>query len=226
MKLHPIITCEHAGNTVPDLYANLFTGAGEILASHRGWDPGARDMAVALAEDLSAPLFLCETTRLLIEANRSAGHEQLYSEYTRHLSDADKQMLFANFYRPYREAVERTIASLPTPVLHLSIHSFTPLWNGKERTVDIGLLFDPARQLENRFCTAWRDLLKKHTALRVEFNEPYQGIDDGFTTYLRTVFTDDAYGGIEVEVNQKFVDQAAWGEITTVLADTVKMLYK
>jgi predicted N-formylglutamate amidohydrolase len=224
MKLHPIITCEHAGNTVPDPYAHLFAGAGEVLASHRGWDPGAREMAVAFAEDMAAPLFLCETTRLLIEANRSAGHEQLYSEYTRQLTDADKQTLVANFHQPYREAVERTIASLPKPVLHLSIHSFTPVWNGKERMVDIGLLFDPARPLENHFCTAWRDLLKKHTDLRVEFNEPYQGIDDGFTTYLRTVLTDDAYAGIEVEVNQKFVGKPAWGEITKVLADTVKML--
>jgi predicted N-formylglutamate amidohydrolase len=181
-------------------------------------------MAVALAEGIAAPLFLCETTRLLIEANRSAGHEQLYSEYTWYLSDADKQTLVTTFYQPYREAVERTITSLPKPVLHLSIHSFTPVWNGKDRTVDIGLLFDPARPLEHRFCTAWKDLLKKHTGLRVEFNEPYQGIDDGFTTYLRTVFTDDEYGGIEVEVNQRFVGEAMWGEITKALVDTVRIL--
>ena len=224
MKLNPVITCEHACNTVPDAFTHLFTGAEDVLASHRGWDLGARAMATSLAKDLEAPLFLCETTRLLIEANRSAGHPQHYSEYTRDLSDTEKQTLMTKFYAPYREVVEGTIVSLPKPVLHLSIHSFTPFWNGEERAIDIGLLFDPSRQLETGFCTAWRNLLKERLDLRVEFNEPYKGIDDGFTTYLRTVFSDDAYAGIEVEVNQKFVDQAAWKEISKVLSDTVRTL--
>jgi predicted N-formylglutamate amidohydrolase len=34
------------------------------------------------------------------------------------------------------------------PVLHLSIHSFTPIWSGVERKVDIGILFDPDNKSE------------------------------------------------------------------------------
>jgi hypothetical protein len=40
----------------------------------------------------------------------------------------------------------------------------------------------------------------------IEFNKPYLGIDDGLTTYLRTVYPDSHYAGIEIEINQKFVD--------------------
>lgn len=224
MKLHPVITCEHASNTVPPAYAHLFKGAETTLASHRGWDPGAREMALSLATELDAPVFLSEATRLLIEANRSIGHEQLYSEYTRELSDAGRQTLLTDFYKPYREAVTRTITLLPKPVLHLSIHSFTPFWNGEDRAIDIGLLFDPSRALETDVCLAWKKLLEKRSAFLVEFNEPYKGVDDGFTTHLRTVFADPDYAGIEIEVNQKFVDQPAWGEITKVLAETMRVL--
>jgi hypothetical protein len=42
--------------------------------------------------------------------------------------------------------------------------------------------------------------------MSIEFNKPYLGIDDGLTTYLRTIYPDSRYAGIEIEINQKFVD--------------------
>ncbi|MDX1591968.1 MAG: N-formylglutamate amidohydrolase [Balneolaceae bacterium] len=80
-----IITCEHAGNHVPDHYRNLFTGHEEILDTHRGWDPGALKLAKMISKELKAPLYSCNHSRLLIEPNRSETHPSLFSEFPRGL---------------------------------------------------------------------------------------------------------------------------------------------
>ena len=206
-----IVTCEHAGNQVPDCYNHLFASAKEALESHRGWDPGARELATFLATEFNAPLFVCETTRLLIEPNRSLDNDQLYSEYSQILFETDHDLLLQQYYLPHRGAVEQLILKLSKPVLHLSIHTFTPVLNGTVREVDVGLLFDPARKSESDFCDALRHELEHNLpSLNIRMNEPYKGIDDGFTTYLRTRFEDHQYLGIELEVNQKYIGTGQW----------------
>lgn len=219
MKLRPVITCEHAGNNVPSDYMHLFKDCDDVLLSHRGWDPGAIEIATALSKELSAPFFMCETTRLLVEPNRSLHSDSLFSEYTLALTDAQKSGLLNNYYHPHRTAVEEFIQKSQEAVLHLSIHTFTPIWNDVERKVDVGLLYDPDRGNESSFCEACASLLRRDlSALNVEFNEPYKGVDDGFTTYLRTKFANDRYMGIEIEINQKFVGTEYLNSITATLA--------
>ncbi len=211
MSMTIIITCEHAGNQVPDQYLKCFLGNEEILQTHKGWDPSALDIAENLAQLLLAPLAYYPITRLLIEPNRSLHHHELFSDFTRLLSKSEKQILINSLYLPYRSPVETFIQKSPKPVLHLSIHSFTPVWNGAERNVDIGLLFDPSRTQETFFCSRVKETLEKsNPELLTRLNEPYQGIDDGFTTYLRTRFSDAEYLGIELEVNQKFASRTSY----------------
>ena len=50
-----LLTCEHAGNRIPRAYAPLFRGADALLATHRGWDPGAYVLARFLAKRLRVP---------------------------------------------------------------------------------------------------------------------------------------------------------------------------
>ncbi len=205
----PLITCEHAGNLVPAEFSPHFKNHQAELDSHLGWDPGAWDIAVALARLLQTEPHGCHTTRLLIEPNRSMDSSQLFSTATQLLPAVDKQKLINTIYLPYRNRVEEKISKAPKPVLHLSIHTFTPVFNNHTRTVDIGLLFDPNRHSEKGFCEAYIEKLESqfpHLTLR--FNEPYQGVDDGFTTYLRTRFNAGQYLGIEIEVNQKFCASA------------------
>lgn len=223
MKLRPVVTCEHAGNTVPLNYAHLFQGKEEILQSHRGWDPGAVDVATALSKELSAPFFICETTRLLVEPNRSLHSESLFSEYSQSLTDAEKNHLLENYYHPHRSAVEQLIRNSSDGILHLSIHTFTPVWDGHERIIDLGLLFDPDRSNEARVCEDYRTKIKKSLpALNIEFNAPYKGIDDGFTTYLRTQFDNERYLGIEIEINQKFVGTEKLKAISKALSASLR----
>ena len=98
-----VITCEHGGREVPRDYAALFAGRDAVLASHRGWDAGALELARDLAAAFGAPLYAATTTRLLVDLNRSIGHRQLFSEITRPLSPAHRLEIVERYYRPHRQ---------------------------------------------------------------------------------------------------------------------------
>ncbi|TND04954.1 MAG: N-formylglutamate amidohydrolase [Gammaproteobacteria bacterium] len=127
--------------------------------------------------------------------------------------------MLARYYSPYRGAVEKRIVQMIArgrSVVHVSAHSFTPVFDSKTRMADIGLLYDPARRGERLFCTRFQDALSDFApTLRVRRNYPYKGTADGFTTYLRKIFSGTHYAGIELEVNQRFFLDAkpAWGGI-------------
>lgn len=204
-----LVTCEHAGNAVPPEYAGLFAGAEGLLASHRGWDPGSLGIGRRLADRLGAPLLATSVTRLLVEPNRSPGQPGVFSERTRGLPDPEKARILDSHYHPHRRAIENQIrwwVDRGERVLHLGIHTFTDVLDGVVRTVDLGLLFDPERPAERWFCEAWKPRLDAAAPEnRVRFNEPYLGTDDGLTTWLRTLFPDPSYAGIEIEARQGLV---------------------
>ena len=205
MKL--ILTCEHAGNSIPRKFSHLFTNAEEQLNAHRGYDPGALDLFNELKELADFVIFQTES-RLLVELNRSLHHRQLFSGFTRQLPKPSKNAILEEFYFPYREEVEQQIfhrIRAGETVLHLSVHSFTPVLDGQERKTDIGLLFAPTRRKEKEFCLGFKNaIFEQDPGLRLRFNYPYRGTADGFTTFLRKKFHSN-YLGIELEVNQKFV---------------------
>lgn len=202
-----VLSCEHATHDVPAAFRHLFHGQQDVLESHRGWDPGTAALGKALKCRFRAPLFQTSVSRLLIEVNRSRGHPRLFSEFSRNLSEAEKQYLIETYYLNYRNRVEeeiRRLIAVRSPVLHLSLHSFTPQLGDEIRNADIGLLYDPRRELEKQFCERWSAELKRNPyGWRVRRNYPYLGIADGFTTYLRKQFPATDYSGIELEINQR-----------------------
>ncbi|MGB7344822.1 MAG: N-formylglutamate amidohydrolase [Pirellulaceae bacterium] len=217
-----LITCEHGGNQVPTEFQSLFStaGASQALYSHRGYDPGALDAANQFAKALHAELIASETTRLLVDLNRSQDNPQLYSRFTSILSDGAKAKLLSNWYLPYRQRVEnelyRQIASVGR-VVHLSIHTFTPKFHGQWRPIDVGLLFDPDRSTEKEFCDTWQSQINhQRPRLRVIANQPYAGTDDGFTTALRRKFPNANYAGIEVEINHRYWKRSAKSQQSVV----------
>lgn len=220
-----IITCEHADNYIPKSYELLFKGHEEVLESHRGWDPGALKVAKYMSKQLSAPLFYHKVCRLVIDVNRSVGHNQLYSEYTVNLDEYVKKHLLESYYLPYRNQVEAAIKEQIDAgfnVMHLSIHTFTPSMNGVERMVDIGVLYDENRPEEVAFAEQITPAIQKILPEKVVmYNCPYHGADDGFTTYLRTRFSSSVYKGIELEINQKYVDIEDVNYIKKALSDSV-----
>jgi predicted N-formylglutamate amidohydrolase len=208
-----IITCEHGGNKIPKPYGKLFKPFNKILESHQGFDEYALPIAMGLSQTLKSPLFYSETSRLLIDLNRSTDHEYLFSKITRELPLSTKKSIIETFYRPFRDQVSAEIQKLARKgkrIVHLSIHSFTPILNNKVRTCEIGLLFDPKRPFEARFAAALRPLLKKaFPDARIKMNYPYRGTADGHTTFIRKSLPDSKYAGIEIELNQKWVQPRA-----------------
>lgn len=202
-----LITAEHGGHEVPPRYRHLFAGQRGLLGSHRGWDPGALDLARRLADGLDAPLVASLVTRLLVDLNRSPTHPRMFSEITRRLPAPDRRALLDGYHRPHGESVEKIVADALAEgarVLHLSTHSFTPVLAGVVRRPDLALLYDPARELERAFAAQWVGALRAAAPTRtIHRNDPYRGKADGLTTNLRKLHPGDAYLGIEVEVNQK-----------------------
>jgi predicted N-formylglutamate amidohydrolase len=211
---------------VPARWRPLFRGAERLLASHRGYDPGALEVARRLARATGARLHAARATRLLVDLNRSPGHRRLFSERTRGLERGEKERLLAELYLPYRSAVEREVRRAIEAggrVLHLSVHSFTPVLDGDVRRADVGLLYDPARPAERAFAGTWsRGLCERAPELRVRRNYPYRGVDDGLIPWLRERFPARRYAGLELELNQRHAagPPDAWRRFGEVLVGT------
>jgi len=215
-----VVTSEHASNAVPAEWAARFTGDRAILATHRAYDAGVAALSRDIAARIEAPRFAGEATRLLVDLNRSESHPRLVSDQF-DFDRAERDAVVTRWWRPYRDAVQRAIrdqVAAGRSVLHLSVHSFTPVLDGVVRTTDVGLLYDPRRAFEKAFCARWKVALERHTDRVVHRNAPYKGVSDGLTTELRKVFPDASYAGVELEVNQRFV---ADSRVEPALADAI-----
>ena len=201
-----ILTCEHAFPDIPEKYNSLFLKDPEVLQTHEAFDPGAFDLFQEL-KGLADKSHYQTIGRLLIESNRSEWHKSLFSRYSEVLTVEEKRELLQTYYLPYRNDVINSIRQFIDAghaLVHISIHSFTPVLNKKKRNADIGLLYDPQRENEKELALKWKKLLLKYSPdLRVRSNYPYLGKSDGFTTSLRKLFPKN-YVGIELEVNQKW----------------------
>jgi len=224
-----LVTCEHAGKRVPAEYRELFAGQDALLDTHRGWDPGALVLAREMAKAFDAPLFYTETTRLLIDANRSIGSPELYSEFTKPLPAAARRDIVERHYRPHREPivawVRDTIAA-GRKVVHIASHSFTPELNGVVRTADVGFLYDPRRPGEVELCDRWHAALRHAMPeLRLRRNYPYLGNSDGLCFRLRKTCAASVYVGVELEVNQAFARAGGkpWTRIRRGLIDSMRV---
>ena len=204
-----LITCEHGGNRIPPKYRALFRNARALLDTHRGYDAGALAMARELAAALQAPLISSTVSRLLVDLNRSVGHPRSHHEAIRDIAPELRDEILERYYRPYRAQAEQCVGDAVAGhrrVIHISSHSFTPVLDGKTRSADVGLLYDPARHGEVALCERWKNaltVLAPH--LKVRRNYPYAGKGDGLTRHLRRRYSPRVYVGVELEINQKHV---------------------
>lgn len=213
-----VLTCEHAGNRIPREYARLFAGAGEVLASHRGWDPGALPLAKLLAKRLRRPLLSTPWSRLLVEANRSSHRPKIWSSFTAELPAETRQRILQRYWLPHREAVEKAIAAAQ-PVVHVAVHTFTPELDGEVRNADVAFLYDSKRRPEAELARRWGEQLREAVpGLRVRNNYPYRGDTDGLPTAMRKQYAATRYRGFELEVNQALFATSRWRQVGEALA--------
>lgn len=225
MNRHIIISCEHAGNEVPVEYRHLFKSGKNALGTHRGLDIGAMELTRTISEVLQREPYVHTISRLLVDLNRSLHNPTLFSEFTMNQPEEIRKKVLREYYMPYRTRIENRIDEIVEgggQTLHLSVHTFTPVFAGKVREVDVGFLYDPSRPGEKKFCRKWRKKLSTfETGLHIKMNAPYKGVMDGFTTHLRERYADDKYSGIEIEVNQRFACSASkesWENVQKAIA--------
>ena len=224
-----VLTCEHASRALPAAYRARFTDDEALLASHRGWDPGALDVARALARRLRAPLVAGGITRLLVDLNRSPHNPAVVGALGRRLPKDEQRALIARYHAPHWARVREVLGAAARggrPVLHIAVHSFVPVLDGDRRDFEIGLLYDPARAPERRLAAEWkRLLLEAPGALRVRRNEPYRGNADGLATALRRELPATRYAGFELELNQAALEDASSRRaLVDVIATTLRAI--
>jgi len=214
---------------VPKRYRHLFASNPAILTTHRGYDVRIAPVAKRLAALLGVPLTACHTSRLLIETNRSLHHRNLFSRFSRKLPQADKHWLIDHIWHPHREAVTQSVAGHTLKgrrVLHLSLHSFTPILDGCVRSADIGLLYDPQRKAEKDVALNLQQTLHQATTLRIRRNYPYRGCADGLTTALRRAFPARDYLGLEIEFNQALLTSGSAQSFGKILAEAIGQAWR
>lgn len=173
-----VLTCEHASPAVPAEYANLGL-APTLLRDHIGWDIGAATVTEELSRQLRAPAVLSAASRLLVDCNRDLADADLMPHESHgiaipgntRIDDDDRRARLQRFYEPYHAAVDATVRACPDALL-LSIHTFTPALNGRQRPFDVGVLFDAYDDLAHALAA---DVTAAGFAVRM--NEPYSGLD-------------------------------------------------
>jgi predicted N-formylglutamate amidohydrolase len=139
-------------------------------------DIGAEDVAAALASNMKLPLIASRISRLVIDVNRPLTSDTLFRlsaegkpiALNAHLSPEDKQERIDQYWKPYRHDLTATLLDIPAIDLVLSIHSFTPLYEGESRECEIGVLFTDSKK-EGQFFM--KELLAK--GYKTVENEPW-----------------------------------------------------
>jgi len=199
-----------------------------LLASHRGWDPGALTLAKLCARKLSRRLHAVTWSRLFVEANRAPTNRRIWSKFTESLPKDERQRILARWWQPHRTTVEDAVAAdvgRGLRVVHVAVHSFTPELDGEVRNADVGLLYDSRRKHEAELCRRWAAALRRlDPALRVRHNYPYSGAADGLTTWLRKRHAQTRYLGVELEINQALVGAKGWRRFQENVAQSLSEL--
>lgn len=203
-----VISCEHASKALPD---GMDLGLSEQeLDGHESWDPGARELALALGEVLGVEPFMGQFSRVLVDLNRRPEGPRVVPEVSfglpvpgnQGLSPEAREERLRRWHKPHWDAVHAAVRAglCDGPVVHLSVHSFAPVIYGVRREVQVGLLFDPKRPLEQALVDRALPLLRAQ-GFDSRANEPYTGWGDGITVWLRTLYGPADYLGLELEWN-------------------------
>jgi len=175
------LVCEHAGQAIPKALGGLGVSR-DLIDSHNGWDIGAGELARALSERFDAPLVLQRYSRLVIDCNRPPDGPHAIPEdregapvpANQSLGKEARNARKALIFEPYDQAVEAGFSSHPRRVA-LAVHSFTRVFDGKERPWHAGFLarkdLVTPRRLRDHLIQAAPDLV-------LALNQPYQIDDD------------------------------------------------
>ncbi len=174
-----LFTCEHATRRLPEWEAE--PADLPFLEDHWGFDVGAADLTRELARLCESGALLSRFSRLVCDPNRApeeasfvvaevAGHALSFNLSVDAVERARRR---ARYFDPYHAAIDSALAerfAAGPPVRLCSIHSFTPVFDGCARPMEVGVLFDDHEPHALRVA----DALERE-GFAVAQNEPYSG---------------------------------------------------
>jgi predicted N-formylglutamate amidohydrolase len=168
-----VLSCEHASRDLPD--RTWHPEDAWLLDTHWAYDIGAGVLTRELAEAAGAPAVLAGFSRLFIDPNRPLDSDTLVRQTAegrpiRLNAEVAPEELEerVGYWQSYHQAVDG-MAGAPGVEILLAVHSFTPVYEGRERTLEVGVLFDRDDALGKKLALALS------TVAITEENEPYSG---------------------------------------------------
>lgn len=179
-----LLICEHAGRRIPRSLGDMGLSA-QDLERHIAWDIGAKEVALALAQMLDAPLFAQVYSRLVCDCNRRPDVPDFAPERSEDtvvpanvgLAQEERRARADAIFWPFHDAVAAALdrrAAAGRRTLLITVHSFTPVFLGRSRPWQIGVLYNRDRV----FSPAIAEWLKVNTDFRVGVNQPYSVGDE------------------------------------------------
>lgn len=229
-----IIICDHSSNYIPDDYKKLGV-SDEYLESHRAYDLGVSQLAKELSQLLDCHLVMANFSRLLIDPNRGEDDPTLIPKISEgeiiygnldvkfSVKDKERNRRIREYYVPYHnqinDLINAAIQNNKVPKI-ISIHSFTPVWKGKGRDIEVGILWDKDDRLSQIFL---KSLKSKKTA----DNKPYNGRLKNDTMFKHG--TSRGLPHVLIELRQDLLnnkkDRLLWAKkIYNVLKDNEKII--
>lgn len=172
-----LLICEHASERLPPGWSWPDEDRW-LIGTHWALDLGAAEVTRALARELGCAAILARFSRLLVDPNRDPGASTLFRDEAEGrpvrlnlaIDEDDRRRRLDGYYHPYHRRIDRALAGAKAAAI-LSVHSFTPVYEGRPRAVEIGVLYERHPEL----ATAFAEVLRG-AGLRTELNEPYSGI--------------------------------------------------
>lgn len=221
-----LLVCEHASHTLPARFGTLGLSE-DVRTSHIAWDPGALAVTRLLSESLDATIIYQNYSRLIYDCNRppeSPSAMPVVSEIydipgNADLSEAERFARTSALYIPFHDRISELVAARQNPVL-VTIHSFTPVYHGKHRAVEIGILHDTDARLADAMLAS-----AAGSSFKVERNEPY-GPEDGVTHTLRLHALPNGLLNVMIEVRNDLIQneegqRAAAGFLSELLIKAI-----
>lgn len=223
-----VVVCEHASRTLPERFGDLGL-SGEALNSHIAWDPGALAVARGLSSNLDATLVYQRFSRLIYDCNRPPESPAAMPEASeiyaipgnRQIDAAEREARTEALYVPFHQRIRdllrsRTARGVASVIV--TIHSFTPIYDGKRRDVELGILHDTDDRLASRML----DLAGTAPLYKTERNQPY-GPEDGVTHTLRLHGLANDLKNVMIEVrNDLIVDDVGQGVMADYLTGLIQ----
>jgi len=204
-----LLLCDHASNALPEGNLGLDSG---LLATHIAYDIGAAAVTRALAGAYGAPALLGGWSRLLIDLNRGADDPTIVMKLSdgsiipgnRHADASEVARRIAAYHAPYHAAIaaelDRMGQETDKRTAIVSVHSFTPVWKGRPRPWEVGVLYDRDTRLSAPLMARLAE-----AGFTVGDNEPYTGALEGDTLYQHGTMRGLPH--VLIEIRQDLIDR-------------------